>query len=97
MTRLYRHGTPASTPRDFGKRVVLEASPDLGLSLGIEAFNGGLKARLTWEHEDGHDLEGETGLDDTAHGSWMLMRPLKAGVVIERDKGRQPPCASMFQ
>lgn len=97
VTHLYRHGTPASTPRSFGIRVALETDPELGLPLGIEAYNGGLKAGPMWEHENGQDLEGETEVDDTFHGSWMLMRSLKAGVVIEWNKVRQPSGAPMFQ
>ena len=96
-THLYRHGTPASTPRSFGERIVLEAGLELGLPLGIEACNGGLKAGPTWDHENGQDLEGETELNDTFHGSWMLMRSLKAGVVIEWNKVWQPSGAPMFQ
>jgi hypothetical protein len=90
VTRLNRHGTPASTPRSFGKRVVLEAGLELGLPLGIEACNGGLKAGPTWEHENGQDLEGETELDDKSPGSWMLMRSLESGC---RYRMEQSPAA----
>jgi hypothetical protein len=49
--------------------VVMETGPYLGLPLGIEAFNGGLKAGLPRGHEHRDDLEGETEPDDPAPAS----------------------------
>jgi hypothetical protein len=38
--------------------VVMETSPHFGLPLGIEPFDGGLKARLPWGYKDGHNRQG---------------------------------------
>jgi hypothetical protein len=77
--------------------VVMETRPHLGLPLGIEPFDGGLKARLPRGSKDGHDLEGQTEPDDTSHGIGMLMVSLKAGIMIELGKRRQSPGAPMLQ
>src|SRR5262245_23722863 len=51
---------------EIGQGIVMETSPDFGLPLGIESFDGSLKARLPWGRKDGHDIEGQTQTDDTA-------------------------------
>src|ERR687888_1962438 len=73
---------------EVSEGVMMETGPYLGLPLGIETFNSSLKAGLPWGREHGHDLQGETEPDDTAHRIRVLMGPLKARIVVELDKGR---------
>jgi hypothetical protein len=81
---------------EIGEGVVMEPLPDLHLPLGIEPFDGGLKARLPRGREDGHDCEGQTQADHTAHRIGMLMGALKPGIVIELGKHWQSPGTPML-
>jgi len=69
---------------EIGAGVVREPVPDLRLPRAMAPFAGGLKARLPRGCDDGHDREGQTQADHTAHGLGMLMGALTPGLVIER-------------
>jgi len=81
---------------EISKGAVVETSPHLRLPLGIAPCDGGLKARFPRGGKDGHYLEGQAPLDDTSHGTGMLMRSLTAGGNIKLGKRRQSPSAPML-
>jgi len=79
----------------------MEALPDGLLPTAVEAFNGGLEACFAGGHKDRDHAKLEAGANDAADGVGILMRALKAGVVIElgirRETNLRPALEDTFQ
>jgi hypothetical protein len=65
------------------ERCMLEALPDLRLPATVKAFDGILKARLTWRSKDGRNPEQQACAHDSTNGVGVLMRPLENHRVVE--------------
>ena len=75
----------------------MKATPHFCAPASIKTFDAILEARLTRGRKDRHDAQTETTADDAADTSGMLMRALKAGVVIELSEAREPPSTPVLK
>jgi len=65
------------------QRLVMEAAPDFRLPAPIEVLDGVLEPVLAWRCEDGDHTKTQTEAHDTAHHVPVLMRSLKARVIVK--------------
>ena len=75
----------------------MKATPHFCAPASIKTFDAILEARLTRGRKDRHDAQTETTADDAADASGMLMRALKAGVVIELSEVGETPGTPMLK
>ena len=73
-----------------GERIMVEASPNLGLPAAVEVFDGGLEPAFPRRREHGRDVEAQAGPHHATNRISMLMRPLEDRVVVELSVGRPP-------
>ncbi len=63
--------------------VAVMTSPDLALPQAVEAFDGILKARLTWWGKHRNDLQCQAQAADTSDGIGELVRSLEDRIVVK--------------
>src|SRR6476620_698077 len=66
-----------------GERIMVEASPNLGLPAAVEVFDGGLEPAFPRRREHGRDVEAQAGPHHATNRISMLMRPLEDRAVVE--------------
>lgn len=77
------------TEAQLGAVGVAKAFPDLGLPEVVEGLALVLEAMLAGRSEDGRDSQGQAEEGDGTEAIGMVMRPVKAQIVVERSVGGQ--------
>lgn len=80
-----------------GQTLVLKSAPNFFLPQSVIAFHRVLQPMLAWRRKGGHDSQTQTMTNYSADGIRVLMRSLKAIVVVELRIVGQAHCAPVLQ